>query len=137
VAVAVAAAALALVLAARRLLRRRSHAARVRAPAPTSAAWTAPPVGPIERLYRKTLGRLARAGWPRRPNETPREYAARVRAAGAVVGDGFDRLTDRYAAARFGGHAVEAADLPALAANLAIRSPAASHPGSGGTAARN
>ena len=37
---------------------------------------------PIDRLYRRTLGRLARAGWPRRRNETPHEYAQRVRRVG-------------------------------------------------------
>jgi hypothetical protein len=60
--------------------------------------------GAVDRLYRRTLGRLARLGWPRRPNETPHEYAARLRVAGPFAGDGaFDGLTTRYAAARFGG----------------------------------
>jgi protein-glutamine gamma-glutamyltransferase len=60
--------------------------------------------GAVDRLYRRTLARLARLGWPRRPNETPHEYAARLRVAGPFAGDGtFDGLTARYAAARFGG----------------------------------
>ena len=60
--------------------------------------------GAVDRLYRRTLGRLARLGWPRHPNETPHEYAARLRVAGPFAGDdAFDGLTTRYAAARFGG----------------------------------
>jgi len=60
--------------------------------------------GAIDRLYRRTLARLSRLGWPRRPNETPHEYASRLRAAGPFAGDeAFDGLTARYAAARFGG----------------------------------
>jgi transglutaminase-like putative cysteine protease len=61
----------------------------------------------VERLYRRTVTRLTRAGWPRRPSETPREYAVRLRSCDAVANDAFDRLTDRYAAARFGGHPVD------------------------------
>ena len=60
--------------------------------------------GAVDRLYRRTLGRLARLGWPRRPSETPHEYAARLRVAGPFAGgDTFDGLTGQYAAARFGG----------------------------------
>ena len=60
--------------------------------------------GAVDRLYHRTLGRLSRLGWPRRPNETPHEYAARLRGAGPFAGgDAFDGLTARYAAARFGG----------------------------------
>ncbi|HVV53434.1 MAG TPA: DUF4129 domain-containing protein, partial [Polyangia bacterium] len=48
--------------------------------------------------------RLRRLGWPRRPSETPHEYAARLRGAGPFAGsDAFDSLTRGYAAARFGG----------------------------------
>jgi len=129
------AAVVAVALVARRLRRRRGRAARDVRPAHAGTGWTAPAIGPVDRLYRKTLGRLARAGWPRHHNETPREYAERVRAAGLVAGDGFDRLTDRYAAARFGGHVVDADDVAELAAKLAIKPSAAGHPGSGGAAA--
>jgi hypothetical protein len=60
--------------------------------------------GAVDRLYRRTLRRLTRLGWPRRPNETPHEYATRLRVAGPFAGDdAFDGLTARYAAARFGG----------------------------------
>jgi len=128
------AAVVAAALLTRRLLRRRGRAPRDLRPARAGTVWTAPAIGPVDRLYRKTLGRLARAGWPRHPNETPREYAERVRAAGLVPGDGFDRLTDRYAAARFGGHVIDADDVAELAAKLAIRPSPAGHPGSGGTA---
>jgi hypothetical protein len=77
---------------------------------PVVAAGRAGPLAPprsegaIDRLYRRTLGRLERLGWARRPSETPHEYAARLRAGGPFAGDdAFDRLTGRYAAARFGG----------------------------------
>ncbi len=63
------------------------------------------PDGAIDRLYRRALGRLAGVGWPRRANETPHEYAERLRDAGLFAAGAFDALTDRYAEARFGGHA--------------------------------
>ena len=59
-----------------------------------------------------------------------------MRAAGLVPGDGFDLLTDRYAAARFGGHVVDADDVADLAAKLAIRPSPAGHPGTSGAADR-
>jgi hypothetical protein len=87
-------------------------------------------VGAIDRLYRRTLGRLARAGCPRQPNETPHEYSARVRASGLVAPDDFSQLTERYTAARFGGHDADDKVVAQLAAKLAIRSGTAGHPGS-------
>ena len=90
--------------AIRRRLRRRPG--RV---AEMSEVRTAGPAGPrvegaIDRLYRKTVDRLERLGWPRRPNETPHEYAERIRRTGAFRdGEAFDALTEGYAAARFGG----------------------------------
>ena len=99
-----AAALTALGLAALRL--RRQHALGLRpGAAPGETRARAPRTeGAVDRLYRRTLGRLSRLGWPRRPNETPHEYAARLRAAGPFAGDdAFDGLTARYAAARFGG----------------------------------
>ena len=95
-----------------------------------SPIWTAPRLGAVERLYRRTLGRLARAGWPRRPNETPHEYAQRVRASGLISGDDFRQLTERYAAARFGGHDADEKVVAELAAKLAIRTAGPSHTGS-------
>jgi protein-glutamine gamma-glutamyltransferase len=108
IATGVAAALAALALALRRAGRRRALglpgsalAGATRLPPPRSD-------GAIDRLYRRTLGRLERLGWPRRASETPHEYAARLRAGGPFSGqfsgdDAFDRLTSRYAAARFGG----------------------------------
>ena len=130
------AAALLAALAARRLWRRRARTARDDRRAAGGSRWTPPRLGPIDRLYRKTVGRLARAGWPRRLNETPREYADRVRATGLVAGDGFDRLTEHYSAARFGGQVVDAAAVAELAAKLAIRPPAGGHTGSSGAELR-
>jgi hypothetical protein len=104
----VAAALVALALAFRRAGRRR--ALGLPAIALAGAGRLPPPRsdGAIDRLYRRTLGRLERLGWPRRASETPHEYAARLRASGQFSGqfsgdDAFDRLTTRYAAARFGG----------------------------------
>ena len=85
---------------------RRRHALGLRPGAAPGEMRTGAPrtEGAVDRLYRRTLGRLSRLGWPRRPNETPHEYAARLRAAGPFAGDdAFDGLTARYAAARFGG----------------------------------
>ena len=82
----------------------------------------------IERLYRRTTKRLGRAGWPRRPSETPREYARRVRHEGLYPGGDFERLTERYAAARFGQHPVDDGLVADLAAKLASGAPTAGHP---------
>jgi hypothetical protein len=104
IALAVAAALVALALAIRRAGRRRARGL----PAVVLAGAGRPPppraAGAIDRLYRRTLGRLERLGWPRRASETPHEYAARLRGTGPFgADDAFDRLTTRYAAARFGG----------------------------------
>src|SRR5204863_9300594 len=93
-------------------------------------AWTAPRLGPIERLYRRTLGRLARAGWPRLRSETPREYARRIDGSGLIAAAPFRELTERYAAARFGGHEPGEELISELAAKLAIRTGSVGHPGS-------
>jgi hypothetical protein len=74
----------------------------------------------LDRLYRRTTERLRRRGWPRRPNETPHEYARRLQAGGVLVeGGAFQQLTDRYAAARFGGQPVDAAVIAPLGRALA------------------
>jgi transglutaminase-like putative cysteine protease len=101
---AIAAAMSALIFGARRM--RRRHPRRVPR-AVAEGGWRRPPpkdTGPIERLYGRALGRLAGAGWPRRSNETPHEYAERLRGAGLFPTGAFDTLTADYAAARFGGH---------------------------------
>lgn len=119
-----------LVMVARRLRRRRAHVVRNAHDVTRAPVWTAPRLGPIERLYRRTLGRLARAGWPRRRNETPHEYALRVGGSGVIAADGFSQLTERYAAARFGGHDADEKLVAELAAKLAIRTGGPGHPGS-------
>lgn len=62
---------------------------------------------PIFQLYRKTIDRLAAHGWARRPDETPHEFAARVRRERHPSADFLDRLTEIYAAARYGEAQVE------------------------------
>ncbi|HXJ21150.1 MAG TPA: transglutaminaseTgpA domain-containing protein [Polyangia bacterium] len=58
---------------------------------------------PIERLYRRSVDRLRKRGWPRMINETPHEYLARLREAQVLESGGpFQELTDQYTAARFG-----------------------------------
>ena len=98
--------------------------------------WANPPTGAIGRLYRRTVARLGRAGWTRRPNETPHEYAGRIRACGLDPSGAFDLLTQRYAAARFGGHGAEDDVVADLAAKLASHGKADGHPGSGRPDAR-
>jgi len=98
-------AAIALGLALRRSRRRHAHAEPTAAISFGHGGRKRRPDGAIDRLYRRALGRLAGVGWPRRPNETPHEYAERLRGAGLFVAGAFDALTDRYAEARFGGHA--------------------------------
>jgi hypothetical protein len=59
-------------------------------------------VKPVVRVYQAALARLAAAGLPREPWETPHEYLARLQAsplAGATV---FSELTSAYASARYG-----------------------------------
>ena len=128
--VAVAAGALpVLLLMARRLRRRHARTMRDAHDVTRGPIWTAPRLGAIDRLYRRTIGRLARAGWPRRRNETPHEYARRVREADLIARDGFTELTDRYAAARFGGHDPDEKAVAELAAKLAIRTGGGGHTG--------
>ena len=135
VSIAVAACVLAaLTLAARRLRRRRAGTPHDTQAAIRAPSFAAPHLGAIDRLYRRTLARLARAGWPRHHNETPHEYARRVGASGLIADDDFHRLTDRYAAARFGGHDADDKTVAELAAKLAIRSGGDGHTG---TAARS
>lgn len=73
---------------------------------------------PVNRLYRRALGRMARAGFPRHPTETPREYAARVTNAGISGSDTLERLTELYTASRFGGRQVEGEVLKDVAHRL-------------------
>jgi transglutaminase-like putative cysteine protease len=57
---------------------------------------------PIFRLYQATLRRLADAGMPRRPSETPHEYLTRLEDARPLGWDTLARLTDLYTSARYG-----------------------------------
>ncbi len=56
----------------------------------------------IYRLYQHTLSRLAKRGWTRGPGETPREFAARMRAASLPGNAALTDLSEHYAAARYG-----------------------------------
>jgi transglutaminase-like putative cysteine protease len=87
------------------------------APGPSAPASAAP----VQRLYARALERLARAGLPRRRGETPREFAARVRDAGADGDATLAELTELYTAARFGGRPVTREQLRGLARRLARR----------------
>jgi hypothetical protein len=73
---------------------------------------------PVARLYEKALRYLARRGLPRRPSETPREYAARVAASGVEGSDLLERLTELYTGARFGRRPVDDEPLREIAARL-------------------
>ena len=87
--------------------------------APAPRAWAARGGGPpVARLYEKALRALARRGLPRRPSETPREFAARVAASGVTGGDLLAHLTELYTGARFGRRPVDDEPLRALAARL-------------------
>jgi hypothetical protein len=75
---------------------------------------------PIERLYRRSVDKLRKRGWPRLTHETPHEYAARLRETRVLETTGaFQELTDRYAAARFGAHPPDDAAMTALARSVA------------------
>jgi protein-glutamine gamma-glutamyltransferase len=120
---------LVLLVVARRWRRRRAGAVSDAHDVTHRPIGTVPRLGAVERLYRRTLGRLARAGCPRRRNETPHEYAQRVRGSGLIAAESFARLTEWYAAARFGGHDADEESVAALAAKLAIRPRGPGHPG--------
>jgi hypothetical protein len=72
----------------------------------------------VQRLYERALARLSRVGLPRGRAETPREYAARVAAAGVDGATVLAELTELYTAARFGDRAVDRGDLQRLARGL-------------------
>ncbi len=132
VAVLAGAAALAVVLA--RAWRRRSRASGLWAFSRGPRNAGTPRVRPsaTEVLYQRTLRRLGRAGWPRRMNETPREYATRVRAVGLYPDGDFDQLTERYGAARFGARGAREKPPADLAAKLASITRSNGHPGTTG-----
>ena len=57
---------------------------------------------PIARVYHATVKRLAAAGLPRRPWETPHEYLARLENSQLEGSAIFARLTELYASATYG-----------------------------------
>ena len=57
---------------------------------------------PVVRIYQATLARLAAAGLPRLPWETPHEYLARLRESPLEGAKIFEDLTEAYAGARYG-----------------------------------
>jgi len=57
---------------------------------------------PIARVYRATVRRLAAAGIPRRPWETPHEYLARLESSNLEGGAAFARLTELYESSTYG-----------------------------------
>jgi transglutaminase-like putative cysteine protease len=75
------------------------------------------PVAPIVRAYRRMLATLAKAGLPKRPAETPREFADRL--AGHPGADIVARVTDAYYRVRYGGEPDDAPTIAALAEEVA------------------
>lgn len=73
---------------------------------------------PVFRLYHRTLDRLSARGWPRRPAETPDEFAARLAEADVAGAETFLKLTRHYTAARYGDREVPAGALDELAPGL-------------------
>jgi Domain of unknown function (DUF4129) len=57
---------------------------------------------PIARVYHATIKRLAAAGLPRRPWETPHEYLTRLKDSHLEGGAIFAHLTELYASATYG-----------------------------------
>jgi protein-glutamine gamma-glutamyltransferase len=97
------------------LLRRTSHAFRMRRPLPGMLRRTGA-VPPALRLYRRMLAALERQGFVKQPGETPREFAGRLTGhpRAAVVA----RVTEAYYLLRFGHAAPDAVDLGALRADV-------------------
>ncbi len=82
------------------------------------------PRAPVVRLYEKTLHRLAAQGWPRKADETPREFARRVGEAQLPGADALTLLTEHYGAVRYGDHELPSEVLTSLGravANLDAR----------------
>jgi hypothetical protein len=73
---------------------------------------------PVGRAYRRALERLAEHGFHRRPSETPRELAARVKAAGLQGAEPFADLTELYVRARFGRQTIDEGEVTRLSRAL-------------------
>jgi hypothetical protein len=61
---------------------------------------------PIAHVYHATIKRLASAGLPRQPWETPHEYVARLKSSQLQGGEILARLTELYASACYGDIAI-------------------------------
>lgn len=96
----------------------------------------------IRQVYQALLRGMEEKGWPVRPGETPREYAARLEQAHPAVArerDALGELVRQYGAARYGvdppphGGAAEAGGPPAeRASRLVVRLVGAVKPGGRG-----
>ncbi|MDF2936301.1 MAG: hypothetical protein K0Q90_1674 [Paenibacillaceae bacterium] len=96
----------------------------------------------IRQVYQALLRGMEEKGWPARPAETPREYAARLGKAHPSVrqeGDALEELVRQYGAARYGvdppgrSGAGDAGGVPpAQASRLVARLVAAAKPGGKG-----
>jgi hypothetical protein len=93
---------------------------RFRRPRLARGAAAVDQTAPIFRLYRRSLRRLVRRGYLRRPSETPREFAERLATANIRGTEAMERLTDLYGAARFGGQAIDEEVVADLARDLAV-----------------
>jgi hypothetical protein len=58
-------------------------------------------------LYVAVLQLAARRGYPRRPGQTPHEYAAEVGGRLPQARDALGRMTETFVAVRYGGHAAD------------------------------
>jgi Domain of unknown function (DUF4129) len=58
-------------------------------------------------LYVAALRLAARRGYPRRPGQTPREYAAEVGERLPRARDALGSMTETFVAVRYGGHAAD------------------------------
>jgi len=88
---------------------RRRRPARAQAPGGAVALPHA-----VGRLYRRALEKLAQHGMVRGSTETPRELAARVRAAGVEGAQPFEELTELYLQVRFGKREIDESRLGEL-----------------------
>lgn len=65
----------------------------------------APPLDPVQRLYRRFCRKLARAGIERAPEEGPLAFAVRARTARPDLAPIISAITDRYLSLRYGAQA--------------------------------
>ncbi|MGE5140273.1 MAG: DUF4129 domain-containing protein, partial [Rudaea sp.] len=68
----------------------------------------------VQRLYFSLLERAARSGFPRSPNQTPYEYAARLEPQIPVEGESLEALTGAFVQARYSRRDFTAAEVGVL-----------------------